>query len=83
MANIPVKKKYTIWQTLREGGFYRVFNCPEYPNMWGEEKKLTYKHNLVTKIQVNIVKENAHLGSYQFDNFDEAVIAWAKVYGEN
>lgn len=51
--------------------------------MWGEEKKLTYKHNLVTKIQVNIVKENAHLGSYQFDNFDEAVIAWAKVYGEN
>jgi len=82
MANLPIKKKYSIWQTLREGGFYRVFKCPDHPNMWGEEKKLTYKHNLITKIYVNIAEGNRHLGRYEFDNFDEALIAWEKVYGE-
>lgn len=78
-----VKKKYTIWQTLKEGGFYRVFHFPDFPNMWGEEKKLTYKHNQINRIYVNIVvDENKHIGQRQFDDLNEAHSYWLKVYGQ-
>lgn len=82
MANQPIKKKYTIWSTLKDQGYYRVFNCPQYPQMWGEEKKITYKHKATLKVTVNIVEGDWHLGAREFDNLIEAHQFWVKTYGQ-
>lgn len=79
MANLPLKKKYTIWQTLRDGGFFRVFRCPDYPNLWGTEKKLTWKHNQVNRFFISLKEGNHILGNLEFDNAVEAIEKWEKL----
>lgn len=82
MANSPLKKKYTIWQTLRDGGFYRVFECPECKHLWGYEKKLTWKHNRVEKFIVGLYEGNHCFGNREFESMAEAYHFWVKTYAK-
>lgn len=82
MANQPVKKKYTIWQNLLDGGHFRVFKCPDYPGIWGTEKKLTYKHNQVTIFHVDLTDEKGFLTSNSFNSMIDAMSYWLEHSGK-
>ena len=77
-----MKKKYTIWQSLQQKGYFRHFKCPDYPGLTGSEKRLTYKH-IETRIFFVECKNQLGQTTYlEFKDETEALYAWGKINGK-
>jgi hypothetical protein len=77
-----VKKKYTIWQALKDQGYFRHFTAIDYPGLTGSEKRLTYKHVETRIFFVECLNQFGQKTYLEFKDETEALFAWGKINGK-